>query len=193
MRSINLRTGAIMIVIALIPVASVSQSLPTAPVPGTDAPVAAPATTGLTQPSPTSAAPQTPPAQAILVPAPSPAALITPVPQASASPSPYGYSFDPPVPPVNAPRIIEIDMTDKVVRPGLMQVRVLADPTVTSVVVRALGRSIDVPQTAAGTFAAESTVPSIPFFVRGRVVWVDFVASRQDGTSTVVSLPVTLS
>jgi hypothetical protein len=97
------------------------------------------------------------------------------------------------MPPTNEPRIIEIDLTDRIVRPGLLQLRVLADPSVTSIIVRAMGRQFAVPQQSSGMFAVSNNVPSIPFFLKGRTFWVDFIASRQDGRQTVVSLPVVLN
>lgn len=133
------------------------------------------------------AAPSTP-APSPLAPTPSPASSAAP-----ATPSPYGYSFHPPVPPQDAPRILEIDMTDRIVRPGLMQVRVLADASVTSIIVRSMGHEFALPQQSSGVFMASNRVPSIPFFLRGRTFWVEFVASRQDGRQTVVSLPVVLN
>jgi hypothetical protein len=114
-------------------------------------------------------------------------------PPATASPSPFHYCYQPPLPPDDEPHIIEIDLTDRIMRPGPMELRVLTDPNVTSVAVRTMGRAFEVPQQSTGIFAASATVPQIPFFLKGRTYWVDFVATRPDGHQTVVSLPVVLN
>lgn len=112
---------------------------------------------------------------------------------AIATASPFTYSFQPPLPPDDEPRILEIDLTDRIVRSGPMQVRVLADPAVTSIIVRAMDRWFEIPRQSPGIFSISGNVPDIPFFLKGRTVWVDFIASRPDGQQTVVSLPIVLN
>ena len=125
--------------------------------------------------------------------APSPLPAPPSAPPATTSPSPFNYSYQPPLPPDDEPRIIEIDLTDRIVRSGAMQIRVLADPAVTSIIVRTAGRWFEIPQQSTGIFAISGTVPDIPFFLKGRTFWVDFIASHPDGQQTVVSLPVVLN
>ena len=125
---------------------------------------------------------------------PLPATSLAPsAPSATASPSPFNYSYQPPLPADDGPHILEIDLTDRIVRSGPMQVRVLADPAVTSIIVRTAGRWFEIPQQSTGIFAISGTVPDIPFFLKGRTFWVDFIASHPDGQQTVVSLPVVLN
>ncbi len=172
----------------LVLAAALSPALARAQTPPTPAPLpsAAPSMSPSIAPVPTLSS--APPPAPVLPPTPLPTAIPTVAPTTS----PYGYTYQPPQTSQIGPRILEIDLTDRIIRPGLMQLRVLADPSVTSVIVRSMGRQFALPQQAAGVFTAANMVPNIPFFLRGRTLWVDIVATRQDGSQTQISLPIQL-
>lgn len=128
---------------------------------------------------------------------PSPAPTPTPVPGATVSP--YNFVYTPaPVPgatnaPSDAPLILEIDLTDKVLRaPGPLNIRVLTSVSVATVTMRALGRDLPLPKTGDGLFSADNQLPAVPFWLHGKTYQVDFIAAVPDGRNVKVTLPVTL-
>ena len=85
-------------------------------------------------------------------------------------------------------------MNDKILRsPGEVRVRILTSNDVVSVILRAMGREIAVPRVIPGVFAAQDTIPHVPFFLRGRMYDVDFVAATADGQMTTITLPIELA
>lgn len=131
---------------------------------------------------------------------PAPQKTPTPPPPAVAPPAsvgPYGFVYTPPPEAqnadTNAPRILEIDLNDRVLSaPGPVRVRVVTNPAVNSVIVGTMGRQLAVPQTAPGVFSAEDQMPNIPFFLRNRTYDIQFIASTPYGRTTTVTIPVTL-
>jgi hypothetical protein len=104
----------------------------------------------------------------------------------------YTPSPSPTTLPSDAPAILEIDLNDRTLHgPGPVNVRVLTNPPVTTVTLRAFGREISVPKTGDGQFSLDGQLPSIPFFMR-RTYDVDFIASVPDGRTAKVTLPITI-
>jgi hypothetical protein len=156
------------------------QATPTVTPPATPAPeqtVTPPA------PQPT---PQPPP------PSPSP----TPLPGATPTPVPspaYHFTYTPPAQAGAGPRILSIEMTDRVMHANSdVALRVLTSPDVTAVSVATLGHELAIPQTAAGVFAAQSHMPNVPFFMF-RTYDVVFHAATADGRVTTITLQVKLT
>jgi hypothetical protein len=117
-----------------------------------------------------------------------------PAPTASPTP-PYGYVFVPPSPSPDlapgAPRIVEIEMTDRAIHPNVeMRVHVRTNPAVVSVTAAALGRTLELPELAPGEFERAERIPSLPFFAFGRTVQVEFRAASTDGRVVSVTIPV---
>jgi len=128
---------------------------------------------------------------------PSPIPALTPAPPAT--PSPYRFVFTPtPVPGASdpasdAPSIIEIDLTDKILRaPGPLNIRVVTSSPVSKVTMRVLGRDLALPKTGDGLFSVDNQIPSLPFWLHNKTYDVDFIAAVPDGRSVKVTVPVTL-
>ncbi len=128
--------------------------------------------------------------------APSPVPALTPAPPAT--PSPYRFVFTPaPVPgasdPASAPTILEIDLTDKILRaPGPLNIRVVTSSPVSTVTMHVLGRDLALPKTGDGLFSVDNQIPSLPFWLHGKTYEVDFIAAVPDGRSVKVTIPLTL-
>ncbi|HZO93427.1 MAG TPA: hypothetical protein VFB22_06620 [Candidatus Baltobacteraceae bacterium] len=136
-----------------------------------------------------SGAPQTPGGPAT----PTPAATAPP-PLASPSPNPFRYVVAPADPPASGPRIVQIALNDQTLHQGgPLMVRVTTSPDVTSVVARALGREIGIPESSPGIFAGMQQLPTgLPFFLLNRTYQVSFVATTADGRSASYTVPVRL-
>ncbi len=146
-----------------------------------------------TSPGPEATTPPAPAASPLASPLPSP--VVTP------TPSPFHYVIVPtpaPSPSVSpasaleqAPQILEIDLSDKELSaPGPLSVRVITSINVNGVWAHVAGRERGIPPTHAGLFEASDQLPSMPFFLKGKVYTVDFVAKTVDGRQTVVSVPI---
>lgn len=126
--------------------------------------------------------PQPPPAPPTAAPPPVPAG------QPPSAPT-FGYVYTPAPQPADGPAIREIDLSDQtIVTPGDLRVRVITSPDVVSVVARAVGREISLPQEQSGEFGGSAHVPALPWFLRGRQYAVEFVAAAATGRSTTVTL-----
>jgi hypothetical protein len=130
--------------------------------------------------------PQPPPS----TPGPTPLPAQTPTP----APSPaYHYTYNPPQQAGADPRILSIEMSDRVMHANSdIALRVLTSPDVTAVSVATLGRELAIPQTGAGAFAAQSHMPSVPFFML-RTYDVVFRATTADGRVATITLQVKLT
>ena len=156
--------------------------------------LAAPSPSPLPQP-----APAPPAATQAPTPAPAPTSTTTPTPptptpQASATPNLFNYVVEPAPGPSGAPRFVQIALNDKILhRGGMLLVRITTSADVSSVIARAMGHEIGIPQGAPGYFAGQEQLPSsIPFFLLNRTYQVDFVASTADGRTATYSMPVRL-
>ena len=130
--------------------------------------------------------PQPPP------PTPSPASSPVATPLPSASPV-YRYTYTPPAQAGTGPRILSIEMSDRVMHANSdVALRVRTSPDVTAVSVATLGRELPIPQTGAGVFAAQSHLPNVPFFML-RTYDVVFRATTADGQVTTITLQVKLT
>lgn len=132
-------------------------------------------------------------------PAPSPSSTTTPTPPSpgpvpTPTPNPFSYIVTPTPGPSGAPQIREIAVNDRVLhKGGLLLVRVMTSPDVTSVLARTFGRSIYIPQGAPGYFAGQEQLPSaIPSFLLNRTYDIEVVASTADGRSASYKLPLRL-
>jgi hypothetical protein len=139
------------------------------------------------------------PAASPPVAAPSPPPTFPPPAPPPATPSPYRFVYTPaPVPgatdaPSDAPSIIEIDLTDRILRaPGPLNIRVVTNSPVSIVTMHVLGRDLPLPKTGDGLFSVDNQLPSLPFWLHGKTYQVDFIAAVPDGRSVKVTIPVTL-
>jgi hypothetical protein len=170
------------------------------------APTALPSPGPFPSPEPTPAATppaSPPPAQTGTPPAPQPtpqppppSPSPTPLPVATPSPAPspaYHFTYTPPAQAGTGPRILSIEMSDRVMHANSdVALRVLTSPDVTAVSVATLGHELAIPQTAAGVFAAQSHMPNVPFFMF-RTYDVVFHAATADGRATTITLQVKLT
>jgi hypothetical protein len=142
----------------------------------------------LATPPPPQPTPQPPP------PTPSPAPTPAPTPVATPSPAPaYRYTYTPAQHNAPGPRILAIEMSDQVMHANSdVALRILTTPDVTAVTVSALGRDLAIPQLSSGVFAAQSHIPSVPFFMF-RSYDVVFHAATADGQVATVTLQVKLA
>jgi len=132
-------------------------------------------------------------------PSPAPTPVPTPVPSPSASPPPgpaYHFIYTPPPqavrPPPDTPKILEIDFTDQTIHTNSdVALRILTTPSVTSVVLSAMGHDAAVPQIGPGIWSERMHVPSVPFFFL-HTYNVQVRAVAPDGRQDSVSLPVRL-
>jgi hypothetical protein len=100
----------------------------------------------------------------------------------------------PPPPAAGQPAILEIDMLDETLHPGVAySVRVRVSPDVTKINVEAMGQTYGMQAAGPGLFASDGQVPGfIPFFMLGRSYTVTVTALTADGRSTSVPLPLRL-
>jgi hypothetical protein len=153
--------------------------------PPSPAPTVSPSPAAATASPQTVATPGTappPPPPTVAPTAPQPAFRFVYTPPAGSTPAPAG-----------APQIIEVDCTDQVIHQNQdVAMRVVTTPTVSAVTLSALGRSAPLPQVGPGVWAANSHVPSVPFFFLNRTYTVQIIATTADGRSDTVSFPVRL-
>lgn len=150
---------------AMTPVASPSPASPT--------PTAAPTASASPAPATPTPTPTANPYRYVIVPTPAPNAPTT---------------TDP-----TAPQILEIALNERELdAPGPIKVRIRTNPPVSSVVARALGRDVPIPQREPGIFADEQRIPSVPFFYRNRIFTIEIVAATPDGRSISFVFPVSL-
>jgi hypothetical protein len=140
-------------------------------------------------PSPGAASPP------VAAPSPAPSTPATPAP--GSTQSPYRFVYTPAPGAVDtasdAPSIIEIDLTDKILRaPGPLNIRVVTSAPVSKVTLHVLGRDLSLPKTGDGLFSVDNQLPAVPFWLRGKTYQVDFIAAVPDGRSVKVTIPVTL-
>jgi hypothetical protein len=161
--------------------------------PATPPPLVSPSAGPTVSPGPLPSVSFSPVPSATPSPAPSPIPAPSPAPSPSPAPNPFGYVVSPSPPPAGAPRIIEIALNDKVLRPGgMLLVRVTTSPEITTLVVRAMGREIGIPLAAPGVFAGQGQIPngSVPSYMLNRSYQVDFVGTTADGRTALASLPI---
>jgi hypothetical protein len=177
--------GGIMLALYALPVliAALAPS-PAGQAPPTPPPLVAPSPAATALPSPVATAQPATPA---------PTLTPSPVPASTTTPNPFGYIVSPSPPPAGAPRIIEVALNDKVLRPGgLLLVRVTTSPEITKMVVRTMGREIGIPLASPGVFAGQQQIPNggIPSYMLNRTYQCDFVGTTADGRTAVATLPI---
>jgi hypothetical protein len=206
-----LRVGALLVVLGIFVTVSLAQAQPapspqpqplpilTPPPPYTPPPTPTPSLTPAPTPVATGSEVPTPSASGIptpsATPAPSatPSAVPTPIPT-----SPYRFVYTPSptatAPPIDAPAILEIDMTDQIIHaPGTFVIRVVTTGVVTTVTLHVpdFGRSFEMPKIGDGQFGVSLQLPNVPAFVTGRHN-VEFIAATPNGNAARVTIPLTL-
>jgi hypothetical protein len=102
---------------------------------------------------------------------------------------PLTYLITPPPPAAGQPAIVQIALSDQIVRSGapyLVIVTTSAD--VTGVTAEAYGVRFTLFPAGPGRFGVTGTVPPIPWLIANRAVAVRFVATTPDGRSYTTSL-----
>ncbi len=117
-------------------------------------------------------------------------------PNASPTPNPYTYRFVPRQPAnvvPGQPQIFAVYLNAKHLRShGPILIRVETSPNVVMVQSKSNGRGGAIPMIAPGVFAANSTLPAIPFIASGMTTDLVFIATSADGRSVTVRVPVEL-
>ncbi|MGH7662447.1 MAG: hypothetical protein ACRENA_16205 [Vulcanimicrobiaceae bacterium] len=158
--------------------------------PATSTPSVAPSVSPVETPAPT----PTP------LPTFSPAPLPTTTPTPSPTPTPvnpYKYVVEPTPDPSaspGAPQIIRIEIIDKTIHVGgQFACRITTTPNVSSLVMSAEGRDIQIPKAQDGVFAGIQKIPGFipPWFLK--TYQVTFNAMTPDGQKATASLPLTLA
>lgn len=168
-------------------------------------PPTAPATPAPASPSTSPVAASPMPGEPAAVPSPLPAsggpspvasALMSPSPTPSPTANPYAYRFVPRQPASVAPgqpQIFAVYLNAKRLRShGPILIRVETSPSVVMVQSKSNGRGGSIPMIAPGVFAANSTLPAIPFIASGMTTDLVFIATTADGRSVTVRVPVEL-
>jgi hypothetical protein len=126
----------------------------------------------------------------LFTPLPSPTPTATPV-------NPYKYVVEPTPDPSaspGAPQIIRIEIIDKTIHVGgQFACRITTTPNVSTVVMSAEGRNIQIPKAQDGLFAGIQQIPGFipPWFLK--TYQVTFTAQTPDGQKAAASLPLTLA
>jgi hypothetical protein len=137
----------------------------------------------------------------LATPTPVPAATALPSPVPSVSPSPvYNFVYKPapaagstPFPELDAPEILEIDVTDQTIAaPGPLHVRVLTSDSVVSVVASSFGYEFSIPKTGTGLFRFDGVIPEVPDNVKNKRFDVDVTATSKNGRVLRLTLPFML-
>jgi hypothetical protein len=120
---------------------------------------------------------------------PTPAAVIAPAPTPAPTLMPLTYLIAPPPPAPGQPAIVQIAMSDQIVRGGAPYLVIVTTTSdVTAVTAEAFGVRLSLFPAGPGRFGVTGTVPPIPWIIANRTVAVRFVATTPDGRRYVASL-----
>jgi hypothetical protein len=147
----------------------------------------------VTSPAPISSGAATPATSASASGAPSQAPGPSPTPVYNfvykSTPSPGSTPF----PELNAPEILEIDVTDQTIAaPGPLHVRILTSDSVVSVVASSFGYEFSIPKMGIGVFRFDGVIPVVPDTVKNKRFDVDVTATSKNGRILRLTLPFML-
>lgn len=119
---------------------------------------------------------------------PTPAAVIAPAPTPAPTLMPLTYLITPPPPAAGQPAIVQIAMSDQIVRGGAPYLVIVTTTSdVATVTAEAFGVRFPLYPAGPGRFGVTGTVPSIPWMIANRTVTVRFVATTSDGRTYAAS------
>jgi hypothetical protein len=135
--------------------------------------------------------------------APTPATNASPGQSPAPAPTPapvYNFVYRPgpaagstPFPELDAPEILEIDVTDQTIAaPGPLHVRILTSDSVVSVVAASFGYEFSIPKTAIGVFRFDGVIPVVPDMAKNKRFDVDVTATSKNGRISRLTLPFML-